>query len=216
MKPTNYIARLAHLEIGLAAILVLMPLFLIMSDGGARTFRDSISNYVYMDAGHIFGMFLTAAAFMFIYNGVLHFRKAKKLTALKKMEARGMTQKVIIDQLEKEQPPGKNFNILFGVGLLGVLLFPHLEYPIPHYISAIIFFAGSIYVMAFVSNKKFRKTGVLLAVISALSLALHFVGDLEDISFLKPLTLFWAEWIALTAIAIHYVLEANYSAGLRD
>ncbi len=217
-KTNSYLTRLATLEILLAAILVLMPLFLRLGDNGAQTFRDSISDYVYMPVNaHLFGMFLAAAACMFIYNGVLHYRKEKEITQLKEMEARGMNKAAVAVQchhIEEQQPPGKNFNIIFGLSLLGVLLFPHEEYAALHYVSAAIFFAGSIYVMAFVSNKKFRKTGIFLAVISALSLALYFANEIEGVTIFKNLTLFWAEWIALTAIAIHYVLEANYKADM--
>lgn len=190
-NPTSYISRVAQLEILLAAILILMPFFLRLSDGGARSFRESISNYVYMDAAQIFGMFLTAAACMFIYNGVINYRKAKVVTAMKKMQQKGAEQMAAVKQLEKEKPPGRNFNVVFGLSLLGVLLFPHEQFPIPHYVSAAIFFVGSIIVMAFISNDKFRKTGVCLAVISSISLGLSFAK-------INGFTLFWAEWIALT------------------
>jgi hypothetical protein len=56
--------------------------------------------------------------------------------------------------------------------------------------------------MTFVTNKKFRKTGVLLAVISSVSLGLSFANS-------KDFTLFCAAWIAPTAIAIHYLLDGS-------
>ena len=45
--------------------------------------------------------------------------------------------------------------------------------------------------------------------ISAASLGLSFAK-------IAWFTLFFAEWVALAAIAIHYVLEANYNAGLGE
>lgn len=199
--PTN-ISRIAQFEIVLASILVLMPLFLRLADGNLF-WRTSISDYVYMAQGHIFGMFLTAAAFMFIYNGVLNYRADQKETRLQKEMAPCEKRDHIMETIEKQKPPGKYYNIIFGLSLLGVLLFPHLEYPIIHYICAAIFFIGSIIVMAFTKGRKWSKTGMFLAFISAVSLGLSFVNSLG-------FTLFWAEWIALVAIAIHYVLEANY------
>ncbi len=218
-KATSYIKRLAQLEIGLAVILVFMPLILFAVDNGTKFydcdgktlnaipgFRDSISNYVYMDQAQVFGMFLALAAMMFIYNGIIYFKTEVELMRMQHAASRSVEMVKAMDTKEKDKPHGgKFYNIIFGVSLLGVLLFPHCEFPIPHYVSAIIFFVGSIVLMAFAGNKKFRKTGILLAIISAASLGLSFAT-------IPWYTLFIAEWIALIAIAIHYVLEANYSA----
>lgn len=43
----------------------------------------------------------------------------------------------------------KWYNIILGASLLGVALTPHLHYPFLHYLFAIIFFAGSVFVMIF-------------------------------------------------------------------
>ncbi|EDM43700.1 hypothetical protein SCB49_08918 [unidentified eubacterium SCB49] len=214
----NYLTRLAHLEIMLAGILIFMPLVLFLVEKGDTFrgcegelnsvvgFRDSISDYVYMHNAQIFGMFLAAAAMMFIYNGIIYFKKEKEIKQLLDSATFTKAATEVITTIQKEKPHGgKFYNIIFGLSLLGVLLFPHCEFPIPHYVSAVIFFVGSIVLMAFAGNEKFRKTGIVLAVISAVSLGLTFA----DISWY---TLFFAEWIALTAIAIHYVLEANYNA----
>lgn len=219
-KATSYITRLAHFEIVLAVILILMPLVLfLVEDGsifydcdgetnGVIGFRDSISNYVYMEDAHIFGMFLAAAAMMFIYNGVIYFKAEEDIKKMQKSSIRTAAMVEAMQEKEKEKPHGgKFYNIIFGLSLLGVLLFPHCEYPVIHYASAIIFFVGSIILMAFTGNKKFKKSGILLAVISAVSLGLTFLN-------IKWFTLFFAEWIALIAIAMHYVLEAEYSASL--
>lgn len=203
MKMLSNISRIAQFEIVLAIILVFFPLFLRLADGN-RSWRLSISDYVYTDCGHIFGMFLTAAAFMFIYNGILNYRADQKEAQLKKNMKPCIERDHMINSLEKQKPPGKYYNIIFGISLLGVLLFPHLEYPIIHYIAAAVFFLGSIVVMGFTKGKKWSKTGMVLAIISTVSLGLSFV---ESLGF----SLFWAEWIALIAIAIYYVLEANYT-----
>jgi hypothetical protein len=220
IKTTTYLKRIAHLEIALAVVLIFMPLVLYLVEKGTvfkgcegelnqvEGFRDSISNYVYMHNAQIFGMFLGAAAIMFIYNGMIYLKKEEEIKQIQKSGERGHFATVAAEQIEKEKPHGgKFYNIIFGLSLLGVLLFPHCEFPIPHYVSAVIFFVGSIVLMAFAGNKKFRKTGIFLAVISTVSLVLSFVK-------LESFTLFFAEWVALTAIAIHYVLEANYNATL--
>ena len=182
-KATNYLTRLAQLEIGLAVILVFMPLILYIVDNGTKFldcdektknaipgFRDSISNYVYMDQAQVFGLFLAVAGMMFIYNGIIYFKTEVELMRMQDAASRSAEMVTAMDKKEKDKPHGgKFYNIIFGLSLLGVLLFPHCEFPIPHYVSAIIFFVGSIVLMAFAGNKKFRKTGILLAIISAVS-----------------------------------------------
>jgi len=200
MKKTTEIflkvERLAQLEVFIAIICILMPLFLRWADGRS-SFRDSISNYVYMENAHVFGFFITAAALMFIYNGVLYFEKEKRMETLS-----------AVSYSPIELPTGKYYNIVLGLGLLGVLFFPHENenFKVIHYIFAGVFFAGSIIVMAFLSEKKHRKTGIFLATCAAIALLLYFINE-------TWINLFWAEWIALIAIGIHYIIESQSSIG---
>lgn len=115
----------AKLERIIAGICILIPLFLITADNGVV--RISISDYVYMLNSQVFGLLFGVAAMLFIVNGVIYI-KTSGLRECKKQ--------------------GKWYNIVLGVSLLGVVLFPHLEFPLIHYFFAIIFFAGSAVVIA--------------------------------------------------------------------
>lgn len=94
----------------------------------------------------------------------------------------------------------KNYNILLGVALAGVALTPHLEYPIIHYVFAIGFFLGSVFVMIYYSSKQQRKFKIIAGILIVIAMLLHFV--------FKIYSLFWAEWIGIIPIAIHYLGES--------
>ncbi len=86
--------------------------------------------------------------------------------------------------------------------MFGVLLFPHLEYPIIHYIFAGLFFIGSALVIALFNDRKHRKISVIIAIISLSSILLCAI--LPD-----KISLLLAEWISLGVISIHYILESK-------
>jgi len=166
--------------------LILIPLFLITADNGVV--RISISDYVYMLNSQVFGLLFGVAAMLFIVNGVIYI-KTSGLRECKKQ--------------------GKWYNIVLGVSLLGVVLFPHLEFPLIHYFFAIIFFAGSAVVIALFNDKPHRKISRWIAVISISGLLIFLFNTY---AFVIPgtnwLTLFIAEWISLAVIASHYILES--------
>lgn len=62
---------------------------------------------------------------------------------------------------------GRWYNLVLGPALMGVILFPHLEYPLPHYLSAGIFFGGSALVIAIFCNPEHRAISMAIAVASA-------------------------------------------------
>lgn len=66
---TEQLRDYARFERVLAAVLSLIPLFLIVFDGGAV--RDSISDYYDMDLEQVFYVLLTVASMLFIVNGVI-------------------------------------------------------------------------------------------------------------------------------------------------
>jgi hypothetical protein len=61
--------RVFRYEIGLAVMLLFMPIILILFDGGIV--RDSISDYVYMKHNQIYFFLLFVASTMFANNGAL-------------------------------------------------------------------------------------------------------------------------------------------------
>lgn len=166
---------------------ILIPLILYISDD--FSWRDSISNYVYMDNSYVFGLLLTMAAMLFIFNGALYFSST---------EYKGL----------KEKGKNKWYNIILGISLLLVVLLPHEEYKYPHYIAAGIFFLGSSLVIALDCRKKDRKLNLFFAILSIASLVFYFVNWLFDLN-INWYTLLVAEWISLIVITIHYYLESK-------
>ncbi len=176
----------AKLERLIAALCVLIPLFLIWADGG--NIRDSISNYVYMSNGHVFGSLITMAAMLFIVNGAVYINAAT---------------------IKETKWHGRWYNIVLGLALFGVVLLPHEQYPVPHYISAAVFFVGSAVVIAVFNDQQHRKISRFIAFLTILSLAIYLINKYW---FIIPgtgwMSLFWAEWISMVVIAIHYILES--------
>ena len=95
----------------------------------------------------------------------------------------------------------KNYNIVLGLLLAGVALTPHLEFPIIHQVLAAVFFAGSVFVMIFYSSKKQRKYKIYAGAFIIVGMLGHFV--------LGVYSLFYAEWIGIVPIAIHYLGESK-------
>jgi len=94
----------------------------------------------------------------------------------------------------------KWYNIILGICLAVVALFPHVEYRILHFTFAGIFFLGSAIVISYYTSKKQFWIACGIAVIIVLSLVAHF--------WFHWFSLFVAEWIALGIISVHYILES--------
>jgi uncharacterized BrkB/YihY/UPF0761 family membrane protein len=96
---------------------------------------------------------------------------------------------------------GHSYNLLLGLALSGVILFDHDgKTSVPHFVFAFAFFAGNVAVMAFFSTNK--STPLKCALVGGIvaAIALLFGTDW--------FTLFWVEWVSLTIIALHYVLDS--------
>ena len=182
------VPAISVMEILIALICMAMPAILLWAEG-APAFRESISNYVYMEQNaHIFGFLLTIAALMFIFNGVLYYQRI--------IRQGGNT---VFFSLR-----GKWYNLLLGFSLLGVLLLPHKEFPIAHHICAGFFFLGSAVFTAFFhenENRVVRTARYVIAILSVLTLVSHFVLKI-------PASLLVAEWISLIVISVHYILDS--------
>lgn len=160
-----------------AVFCILIPLLLWLVDGGPQQpLRPSISNYVYMHNSYIFGLLLGMAAMLFIFNGAVYYKNEKHLRISKH---------------------GQWYNVVLGASLIGVICFPHLQYPVPHYIFAVIFFAGNAVVTGIFYKDKDKKKSIFLAILTLAAIPL---------SLLHFISLLVAEWISLAVIGIHFVL----------
>jgi uncharacterized membrane protein len=89
---------------------------------------------------------------------------------------------------------------------VGVIIFPCKQYIITHIIFAILFFAGNAVVTGVFYQKRNKAISILLAV---LTLAVLIPVKLNVFS------LFWGEWLSLTVIGIHFILESRGNVGQR-
>lgn len=92
------------------------------------------------------------------------------------------------------------YNIVLGCSLIGVVLTPHLHVPVLHYVFASIFFLGSIFCMIFFSSASQRNLKLVAGAIIVFGLIGHF--------WFNWYSLFWAEWIGILPICIHYIGES--------
>jgi len=175
----NYIKGL---EFTLAIFCIIMPFILRLADDW-EPFKSSISAYVIMDRRHIFGMVCTMAAMLFIYNGAIR-----------------LTMKSEYSLRTKPFWKYHGYNVILGLLLFGVLLFPCNTNKTIHLVFAIAFFLGCSLSIAFFGNGRFRKQRYIIAVLSIIALVIHIIDP-------TIISLFWAEWIALFVIGIHFILE---------
>ena len=92
------------------------------------------------------------------------------------------------------------YNYIIGFSLFGVVLLPHLDFPILHYVFAGLFFLGSLFNMVFFSSNGERPVKIAVAV--------FVVFGLFGCFLLNWYSIFWAEFIGMIPISVHYVLEA--------
>ncbi len=178
---------ITQLEVYIALICIGIPVILRIADtkDDKIGFRSSISAYIDMNRRHVFGMVFTIAAMLFIYNGVINLNDS-------------LQEQIVNLGFWKE----KGYNILLGLALFGVLLFPYNVCPKTHYTFAVLFFVGSTMVIAFFHEEDDAIISYIIAAASIIALAAHIINE-------KWINLFWAEWIALTVIGIHFILEAK-------
>lgn len=188
-KKVNHFAKLERF---IAAILILTPGVLYVADDCLKKgFRDSISNYVFMEDSYWFGSLLTLAAALFIFNGTQHMviQKDANLAAV-------------------ESRFGKGYNIIFGLALFGVLFFNHVDFKIAHYIFAVIFFVGCAMAMILTRETPLKRLGDVLGILTLLALGIHFLLEYSVLKGNNPFTLLWAEWVGLLFIAVYFILES--------
>ena len=96
---------------------------------------------------------------------------------------------------------GHAYNWVLGVLLALVIVFDHDGASRwPHFVGAIGFFGGNVLAMAWFSKNKSNELKAVLAGSIVVSIALWILTDW--------FTLFWAEWVSLAIVALHYVLDS--------
>lgn len=160
------IARFAKLERVLAVICAFTPVLLILADQGS--IRSSISAYYNVSQPQMFYVPLTAAAMLFLVNGVVK--------------------------------DGQLYNIFLGGALAGLVLFNTDDFNTVHVVFTVAFFLGNVAVMGlWTSVRGWAVRGPLIVVIALAMIGWRSFGWFD---------LFWAEWISLGIIAVHYVIES--------
>ena len=94
------------------------------------------------------------------------------------------------------------YNFILGISLLGVVLTPHLDYPLLHYTFASVFFVGSVSAIGLSSNVAFRGFKFLVSGIVTIALVLHFICG--------AFSLLVAEWIGIVPISTHFIIKSIY------
>ena|ERR1017187_9966473 len=184
-KLNDKLATFKWFERTISVVCIAIPLVLMLADKeNAGSFRKSISEYVYMIHSYVFGLMLGIAAMLFIFNGAVYFKNE----APEKLN------------LNKQ---GKWYNIVLGLSLIGVIITPHLQYTVAHYIFAGIFFVGNAVVTGLFHEKKDRPLSIIMAIMTLAALGIYFTG------LFPAFTILWAEWISLTVIGIHFFLESR-------
>jgi hypothetical protein len=177
-KMADPLLTFKYFERFIAAFCISIPLLLWLVDApDDHKFRGSVSNYVYMNKSYIFGLLLTMAAMLFIFNGAVYYNNEKHLNI---------------------SWHGQWYNIVLGLSLIGVVCFPHKEYAIPHYIFAGIFFLGNALVTGIFYKDKDKKKSIFLAILTVAALPLALIN---------VISLLVAEWISLGVIAVHFILS---------
>jgi hypothetical protein len=164
----------------IAAVCISIPGFLKLGDLEYPGYRNSISAYVDMPRSYLFGMLLCMAAMLFIFNGALFFRRERK----------GLSSNTT----------GKWYNVILGVSLLLVIILPYNVNRTGHLIFAVLFFGGNALVTALFTSRKYRNIGITLAIFTIISFVF---------CYFKIITLFLAEWLSLTVIGIHFILQTT-------
>lgn len=168
----------------IAGVCILIPLFLYLADN--KTIRGSISAYVDMDNSYIYGFLLGIASMLFIFNGALYFKTTPE------------------PSMNYKKNRGKWYNIILGVTLMGIVLFPYNgKLSFLHYFFTIAFFTGSIVIIFLFQNPKHMFISRILAIISMFGLGFCVLGS-ENV-----FSLFWAESISLIVIGLYYILESK-------
>lgn len=183
----------------IAFICLFIPLILYLVND--KILLCSISAYVDMKNTYVFGLLLTMAAMMFIFNGALYFKVERE----EKKHPELIPDCVMSQSAYNKKRMGKWYNIVFGLALLGIIVFPYNRdqtLKILHYIFAGVFFLGSALVIFFIQDPEDRWKSRFLAIGSLVCLGISVYDD-------SILSLFWSETIALIIIGVYYILESR-------
>lgn len=92
------------------------------------------------------------------------------------------------------------YNIICAIGLFGLILFPNIDHDYAHYTFTAIFFGASMFNMIYFSSKRERIYKIAAAVLVIFGMVGYF--------WLDWYSMFFAEWIGMVPISVHFVLEA--------
>jgi hypothetical protein len=94
----------------------------------------------------------------------------------------------------------KLYNTVLGVLMAGLILIDHDSSKLFHYLFAIGFFLGNAVVILVYSSKKELWFKAIMVGVMVCGILLHIV--------FSWFTLFWAEWLSMGIISLHYILES--------
>jgi hypothetical protein len=93
----------------------------------------------------------------------------------------------------------KFYNVILGISLAVLVILNYRHFPYIHLLAVAVFFIGNAVVMVkYTSKDELWFKSLLVAIIITSILAWSF----------GYISLFWAEWISLSIIGWHYILEA--------
>ncbi|MEO5893687.1 MAG: DUF998 domain-containing protein [Ferruginibacter sp.] len=147
-------------------------------------FRQSVSDYVYGSNSYLFGLLYCMAAMLYIFNGVVYLNMHEDL---------------------KIQKNGNLYNIIIGLCLIGVVLYPHHVDKFRHNLFSFLFFILNIFVMIFFAKPDESMTFK----IARITMGLLTLGVLLTWLCFHPVSLLWAEWISLSIISSYLFLMAK-------
>lgn len=185
-----------HKNYGMAITLgggvLLYLLYLLFTEVFRLESRESISAYVMMDNPHIFGMLLAIAAMLFIANGVVYWNRKESFPE-------GSWRSIL--------------NIVLGVLLFGVIIFPVNQVYKLHMSIALAFFFGcgvasvrrEVRPEKRVQHRFFDFVPVAVMGFT-MAVALGHDFDLISESWFSYISLFGAESIALWITGIDFIL----------
>lgn len=95
----------------------------------------------------------------------------------------------------------KSYNLILGISIILVALFPYKEFPIIHFTGAALFYIGNVFLTIHHSSKKQRPIKIVIGLVTISALLFHFAFDY--------ISLLWAEYIGIMPIVYHFINENN-------
>ncbi len=156
-------------------------------------FRLSISDYARSSVSYLFGWLYGVAGMLFIYNGFFFY--SNKVTFTDSSDGKGLLS---------FSTKGTWYNIVLGLLLFLVIVFPTYHFPLLHIIVSVLFVAFNIVILATFSipgERLYKHVRRLMAFLVILIFVLHFVHEAP----FHP-TILWGEWITLILVSIHMLV----------